>query len=75
MPPRLDRLPPPGSAAVPQFVVATVGPGRVGSRTGLEELVYLVPILITLGYLTAALVGGIVRAVEIRRSRAGRLDP
>ena len=29
----------------------------------------------TLGYLTAALVGGIVRAVEIRRSRAGRLDP
>ena len=41
MPPRLDRLLPPGSAAVPQFVVATVGPGRVGSRTGFEELVYL----------------------------------
>ncbi len=59
----------------PQFVVAMVGPERVGSRTGLEELVYLVPILMTLAYLAAALVGGLVRAVEIRRSRAGRLDP
>ena len=47
----------------------------VGSRTGLAELVYLVPILMTLAYLAAALAGGLVRAVEIHRSRAGRLEP
>ena len=28
----------------------------------------------TLAYLAAALAGGLVRAVEIRRSRAGRLE-
>ena len=71
----LMALPAVAAAAVRQVVVAMVGLGRVGSRTGLEELVYLVPALMTLAYLAAALAGGLVRAVEIRRSRAGRLDP
>ena len=63
------------AAAVPQFVVAMVGLDRVGTRTGFAELVYLVPILMTLAYLAAVLAGGLVRAVEIHRSRAGRLEP
>ena len=71
----LMTLPAVTAAAVPQFVVAMVGLERVGSRTGFAELVYLVPILMTLTYLAAALVGGVVRAVEIHRSRAGRLEP
>ena len=71
----LMALPAVAAAAVPQLVVAMVGLDRVGSRTGFAELVYLVPILMTLAYLAAALAGGVVRAVEIHRSRAGRLDP
>ena len=63
------------AAAVPQFVVAMVGLDRVGTRTGFAELVYLVPIMMTLAYLAAALAGGLVRAVKIHRSRAGRLEP
>ena len=60
---------------MPQLVVAMVGLERVGSRTGVEGLVYLVPVVMTLAYLAVALAGGLVRAVEIHRSRAGRLDP
>lgn|SRR6476661_1705403 len=71
----LMALPAVAAAAVPQLVVAMVGLERVGSRTGFEGLVYLVPVLMTLAYLAAALAGGLVRAVEIHRSRAGRLDP
>ena len=70
----LMALPAVAVAAVPQFVAAMVGLERVTSRTGFEELVYVVPILMTLAYLAAAVVGGVVRAVEIHRSRAGRLD-
>jgi hypothetical protein len=71
----LMALPAVAAAAVPQVVVAMVGVDRVGSRTGFAELVYLVPILMTLAYLAAALAGGLVRAVELHRSRAGRLEP
>ena len=71
----LMAVPAVAAAAVPQFVVAMVGLQRVGSRTGFAELVYLVPILMILAYLAAALAGGLVRAVEIHRSRAGRLEP
>ena len=67
-------LPAAAAAAVPQLVVAMVGVERVGSRTGFEELVYIVPMLMTSAYLAAALAGGLVRAVEIHRSRAGRLE-
>ena len=71
----LPALPAAAAAALPQLGVAMVGLERVGSRTGFEELVYLVPFLMTLVYLVVALAGGVVRAVEIHRSRAGRLDP
>jgi hypothetical protein len=65
----LMALPAVAAAAVPQFVVASIGVDRLVADEGLASLVYVVPILMTLGYLLAALVGGTLRAVELARRR------
>ncbi len=54
---------------VPQFEVATIGINRMVADDGLEALLYLLPIGMTVLCLGAALIGGVVRVVELRRAR------
>ena len=53
-------------AVVPQFEVATIGIERMVGDDGLETLLYLFPMAMTALCLVAALVGGLVRFVEVR---------
>ena len=59
-------LPAVAVAVVPQFEVATIGIDRMIGDDGLEALLYLLPIGMTVLCLGAALVGGLVRLVEVR---------
>jgi hypothetical protein len=65
----LLALPAVAIAVVPQFEVATIGIDRMVADDGLEALLYLLPIGMTVLCLGAALVGGVVRVVETRRAR------
>jgi hypothetical protein len=60
-------LPAVAVAVVPQFEVATIGIERLAGDDGLEALLYLVPIGMTCFCAVAALIGGLVRIVEVRR--------
>jgi hypothetical protein len=55
-------------AAAPQFLAATVGLSRIRADDGLEALIYLVPACMTALFLLGALVGGILRVVDLRSS-------
>ncbi len=59
-------LPAVAVAVVPQFEVATIGIDRMIGDDGLEALLYVLPIGMTVLCLGAALVGGLVRLVEVR---------
>lgn len=65
----LLALPAVAVAVVPQFFVATTGLNRIDGDDGLEALIYLVPIMMTLLSLGGALVGGVIRVVGLRRER------
>ena len=60
-------LPAVAIAVVPQFEVATIGIARIAGDDGLEALLYLLPLGMTAFCLVAALIGGLVRIVEVRR--------
>jgi len=55
-------------AAAPQFWAATVGLSRIRADDGLEALIYLVPACMTALFLLGALVGGILRVLDLRSS-------
>ena len=63
----LLALPAVAIAVVPQFEVATIGIDRMVGDDGLEALLYLLPIGMTVLCLGAALIGGVVRLVETRQ--------
>jgi len=60
-------LPAVAAAAVPQFLVARLGLDRMVADDGLEVLLFVVPILMTLLFLVGAVLMGTVRAVEHHR--------
>jgi hypothetical protein len=68
----LLALPAVAVAMVPQFFVATVGLDRINPDDGLEALIYLVPILMSMGCLMTALIGAVLRIIEVRRDRRTR---
>ncbi len=65
----LLALPAVAVATVPQFAVATIGLNRMVADDGLEALIYVVPVLMTLACLLGALLGVVLRLVELRRVR------
>ena len=65
----LLALPVVALAMVPQFVVATIGLDRITADDGLEALIYVVPVLMTLLCLLAAATGVGLRLLELRRAR------
>jgi hypothetical protein len=59
-------LPAVAVASVPQFVAAEIGIDRMVADDGLEALLYVLPFAMTALCLVAALIGGLVRMVEVR---------
>jgi hypothetical protein len=64
----LMALPAVAVAAVPQFWAATVGLDRIAADDGLEALIYLVPLMMTGLFLTGAVIGAVLRVLELRRT-------
>ena len=65
----LLALPAVAIAVMPQFEVARIGIDRMVGDDGLESLLYLLPIGMTVLCLGSAIVGGVVRLVETRQKR------
>jgi hypothetical protein len=63
----LLALPAVAVAVAPQFAVAGIGIDRMVADDGLEALLYVLPLAMTVLRVVAALTGGLVRLVEVRR--------